>query len=310
MHRRRRSRTHLLFQLVTVSIAVIALSLVGLRLWLNYSTTSPRGISTSTAPSATTSSVPTHVTPSEQSQLKQTVDAILESRVGTIEVAVEDLNSGVTSTFGPQNPQDEASVVKVNILAALLATSQTSNPPLTAPMRELAREMIVASDNNAATSLWTVAGGSAGIAAVDGRIGLTSTTPSPCVQCAGFPWPGWGLTTTTPLDQLKLLREIFFDSTFLNSVERVYQLQLMESVLPSERWGISSGVPSTAAVALKNGWLPLNDADTDWQINSVGWVRGNGRDYLIALFSTGNPSEVYGIQTLDAVSAQIWDHLG
>jgi len=251
-----------------------------------------------------------HVTPSEQSQLKQTIDAILESRVGAIEVAVENLNSGVTSTFGPQNPQDEASVVKVNILAALLAKSPTSNPPLTAPMRELAQEMIVASDNNAATSLWTAAGGSDGIAAVNRRIGLTSTTPSPCVQCSGFPWPGWGLTTTTPLDQLKLLREIFFDGAFMNSVDRAYQLQLMESVLPSERWGVSSGVPSTAAVALKNGWLPLNDADTDWQINSVGWVRGNGRDYLIALFSTGNPSEVYGIQTLDAVSAQIWEHLG
>ena len=80
----------------------------------------------------------------------------------------------------------------------------------------------------------------------------------------------------------------------------------MQSVVPDERWGVSGGVPSNASVALKNGWLPLNSADTDWQINSIGWVRGDGRDYLVALMSTGNPSEQYGIETLDSVSSLIW----
>ena len=38
--------------------------------------------------------------------------------------------------------------------------------------------------------------------------GLTDTTPSPCVQCAGFPWPGWGLTKTVAMDQITLLRRM------------------------------------------------------------------------------------------------------
>ena len=48
----------------------------------------------------------------------------------------------------------------------------------------------------------------------------------------------------------------------------------MENVAPDQRWGVSGGVPAGVTVALKNGWLPLNDANTDWQVNSVGWVSG------------------------------------
>jgi hypothetical protein len=63
-------------------------------------------------------------------------------------------------------------------------------------------------------------------------------------------------------------------------------------------------------VALKNGWLPLNDANTDWQINSVGWVSGGGRDYLLAVLSTGNPTEQYGIDTINGLSSLVWSALG
>jgi hypothetical protein len=68
-------------------------------------------------------------------------------------------------------------------------------------------------------------------------------------------------------------------------------------------------------VALKDGWLPLappagSGANTDWQINSVGWVSGGGRDYLLAMLSTGNPSERYGVATLNQIGAQVWSAMG
>jgi hypothetical protein len=66
--------------------------------------------------------------------------------------------------------------------------------------------MIEDSDNDAATSLWDEVGQAAGISAYNASAGLTSTTPSRCVECPGFPWPGWGLTTTTPADQIMLPR--------------------------------------------------------------------------------------------------------
>ena len=84
----------------------------------------------------------------------------------------------------------------------------------------------------------------------------------------------------------------------------------MENVTPSERWGVTVGVPSQAVVALKNGWLPLNDTDTNWQINSIGWVSGLGRDYLIAVLTTDNPTEAYGITTIGQISTDVWTALG
>ena len=96
----------------------------------------------------------------------------------------------------------------------------------------------------------------------------------------------------------------------LTSAQRGYAAGLMENITPSQRWGVCAGVPAQVTVALKNGWLPLNQAGTDWQINSVGWVSGLGRDYLIAVLSTGNPAEQYGIDTIDELSAAVWNHMG
>jgi len=126
------------------------------------------------------------------------------------------------------------------------------------------------------------------------------------VDCAGFPWPGWGLTTTIPTDQIALLRQLAGPSLLLTNAERSDALRLMENVTPSQRWGVSGGVPLQATVALKNGWLPLNSAGTDWQINSIGWISGLGRDYLMAVLTTGNPVEQYSIDTIDQLSAIVW----
>jgi hypothetical protein len=83
----------------------------------------------------------------------------------------------------------------------------------------------------------------------------------------------------------------------------------MENVTSEQRWGVSGGVPAGVTVALKNGWLPLDSADDDWQINSIGWVNGDGRDYLIAVLSTGNPTEQAGIDLIDKLSSTVWRNM-
>ena len=47
----------------------------------------------------------------------------------------------------------------------------------------------------------------------------------------------------------------------------------------------------------------LQGTDSDWQINSIGWVSGGGRTYLMAVLTTGNPTEQYGIDTIDQLAA-------
>jgi hypothetical protein len=231
----------------------------------------------------------------------------LAGRAGAVLAAVEDLRTGRTWSLGRGQPQDEASVVKLDVLETLLAGQ--AGAVLPAADRKLATEMIEDSDNDAATILWYAAGGTGGVRAFNTRAGLTGTTPSSCVHCPGFAWPGWGLTTTTPGDQLALLRALVEPDSLLSSTERQYALSLMENVTPDQRWGVSGGVPAQVTVALKNGWLPLDSAGHDWQINSVGWVCGDGRDYLMAVLSTGNPSEQYGIDTVSQLAAMVWASL-
>jgi hypothetical protein len=230
-------------------------------------------------------------------------------RAGVVLAAVYDLRTGQTWHLGQGKPQDEASVVKLDVLETLLAERGRSGTGLSASDQALAAQMIEDSDNDAATSLWYEVGGPSSIRSFNTTAGLADTVPSSCVNCPGFPWPGWGLTTTTPSDQLALLRTLVEPNSLLTNAERTYALSLMENVTPDQRWGVSGGVPAQATVALKNGWLPLNSADNDWQINSVGWISGSGRDYLLAVLTTGNPTEQYGIDTIDQLAAMVWNDM-
>jgi hypothetical protein len=230
------------------------------------------------------------------------VTSYLAGRAGTALAAVYDVRTGQTWTLGDGRPQATGSIVKVNILQTLLARRPLGLP---AADQALARAMIENSSNPAATTLWNRAGQAPGLRAYNASAGLLTTTPSTCLVCAGFAWPGWGLTSTTPADQLLLLRELV-DGPLLSPADRGYAVSLMENVEPGQRWGVSAGVPAGVRVALKNAWVPLGPADSDWQINSEGWISGDGRDYLIAVLTTGNPDEQYGITTIDTVSALLW----
>ena len=233
----------------------------------------------------------------------------VSSRAGVVLAAVDDLRTGRTWQLGQGQPQDEASVVKLDVLETLLAERGRSGAELSAGDRTLAEQMMEDSDNDAATSLWYEVGGASSIRSFNTSAGLADTMPSPCVNCPGVPWPGWGLTTTVPSDQLALLRALVQPNPLLSDAQRSYALSLMENVTPAQRWGVSGGVPAQATVALKNGWLPLYSADNDWQINSVGWISGSGRDYLIAVLTTGNPTEEYGIDPIDQLGAMVWDEM-
>ena len=80
--------------------------------------------------------------------------------------AVYDVRTGQTWRLGEGRAQPAASVVKLDVLEALLAQRRSG---LSAANRSLAQLMIEDSDNDAATSLWYAAGGAAGLQAYKGR---------------------------------------------------------------------------------------------------------------------------------------------
>jgi hypothetical protein len=157
--------------------------------------------------------------------------------------------------------------------------------------------MIEESDNDDATDLWDAEGGASAVAAFDATLGMTQTAPS----------AAWGLTETTPRDQLRLLRHVALPNSILHSDARREELSLMEHVIGADYWGITAGPVSGVRVAVKNGWLPVS---AGWQVNSIGAVHGDGRDYLIAVMTNEEPEESDGIDTIEGVSRIVWATLG
>jgi beta-lactamase class A len=231
--------------------------------------------------------------------------AFLASRHDTVGAAVINLRTGRTYSFHPGRREQTASIVKVDILETLLHEAQDQGRDLSSSEQATATGMIEASDNDDASDLYGQEGGAGAVAAYNKLAGLRDTTPN----------VAWGLTETTAPDQLALLEQLSRPGAVLKPPYQQYQLGLMSNIDAGEDWGVSGGVPSGVQVALKNGWLPLDSTDgdpsgaPDWQVNSIGRVRGDGRWYLIAVLSTGNATEGYGIDTIQGISGRIWNDL-
>ncbi len=231
------------------------------------------------------------------------VKRLVARRRGTVAVAVEDL-SARRSSGGYQELSlhggdrfQTASIVKADILETLL---HHYGGPLSGSTAETASGMIEDSDNDDATDLWDLAGGASGVAAYNAAAGLRHTSPN----VDGY----WGETLTTAPDQVKLMARLAVPSGLLTPAARRYQLGLMEDIDPGQNWGVTGGVPARVTVALKNGWVPLASY-SDWAVNSIGWVHGEGRDYLIAVLTAHDPSEQYGIETIDQISSLVFREL-
>jgi beta-lactamase class A len=257
-------------------------------------------MSTSTSSSTTTTTTTTTTNPDEPTGLFATpaVTAYLQSQNDDINAALYDLDTGQLSLYRSDALEYTASIVKVDILATLLHQAQQQGELLNDEDQDLATTMIENSDDDAATDLWDAIGQQAGLSAFNGLIPLPGTVPG----TDGY----WGATTTTGANQVALLRQLVQPSRFLDPASQSYELGLMENIESDQAWGVSAGVPSGVTVALKNGWLPLED-DGDWQINSIGWIDGDGRDYILAVLTKSNNSEGDGIDAIQGLSELVWD---
>ncbi|WP_322785073.1 serine hydrolase [Streptomyces profundus] len=205
-----------------------------------------------------------------------------------LSVSVLALESGTNATFGAER-FDTASIVKVDVLAALLLRAQDEGRELTALERERAEIMIRASDNAATDALWWLIGGASGLAEANERLGLTSTIPGGDGH--------WGLTQTTSADQIALLRAVYAPDSPLTPSSQRYLQELMATVVDGQRWGVSAAA-TDEGFELKNGWLPRTETGL-WDINSIGRVQVAGEDYLIAVVSDGHATQEAGIAAVE-----------
>ena len=262
------------------------------------------------------------------------VGAYLRSRKGTVQVAV--FNSRTRRTYllsDGRAAQYTASIVKADILAKWLRRYQArpGTIPASVPysIKYLMQNMITISDNVASTALFYFGGGCTALTRFNRLIPTRHTT----VGCETPTYYGWGNTVTTASDQSRIVRTFAYPSPVLAPDARAYGLSLMESITPAQRWGVSCGPWGTdcdppdyahpvagVTVALKNGWkyvptCTAQDERCPWQVNSIGWVHGKGRDYVLAVLTTNNPAGPanfgfnYGISTIQGVSERVWYNL-
>jgi hypothetical protein len=262
----------------------------------------------------------------------------LATRKGVVQVTLFDNKTGrFYSLSEGDDPQYTASIVKVDILARWLRQYQKRGVdiPRGIPysIRFLMQRMIQNSDNAAATSLFYFGGGCDALTRFNTRIPMDDTK----VACETQNYYGWGNTTTTASDQVRLMKVFAYGrpTRVLGPDARDYGLNLMQGVESDQRFGISCGPWGSSCdppdyaqpdpdvtVALKNGWKTLPTC-TDpipkcpWQVNSTGWVKGKGRDYVLTVLTTRDPvgddaldGYHYGIDTIQNVSELIWDNLG
>lgn len=227
--------------------------------------------------------------------MRQDIASYVATRDGAIGVGLYDNRAKRLILIHPKMRGHTASIAKVDILETLLHRTRGH---LSSGQRALAVEMIEHSDNDDATDLWSEAGGDYGIGSYNRELGLKQT------RLNGY----WSATMSSPRDQVTLIRTLFGASTHLTSRARHYQRHLMSHVEGDQRWGIGDGVPHTASFGNKDGWSPIEVDHDRWAVNSIGWVRGDGKSYEIAVMTEHERTEGYGQTTIARISKIVWRH--
>lgn len=229
--------------------------------------------------------------PALAAKLTADINAARRGRVSIVAVRVDDPAHRLGCWLNDRQRFDSASVVKVTILGALLRKALDQHRYLTSTEAAQARAMITQSDNNAASALWAELGRSY----LQHFLNLAAMT-----QTVLGPGGYWGLTQITAFDQIKLLRLLLNSNSVLGTASRNYALGLMAQVIPSQRWGVPAGAPTSLTVHVKNGWLPR--ATHGWRIHSIGCFTGRRGAYSIVVLTQDNATMTYGISTIEAIA--------
>ena len=206
-------------------------------------------------------------------------------------VAVRDVRTGRQVAWGDPGTFHTASVVKVDVLLALLLKAQDAGRGLTAAESGLATAMITHSDNEATNILLPQVGGTAGVEAVHARLGLAEVD-------LVF---AWGLTRTTAAAQLDLLAVITGDHPGLGEPYRVVAQDLMRRVVADQRFGATAAADDPASAMVKVGYLPRSGTGR-WDVTSVGVVDRGGQRYLVSVLTEGTTSREAGAALTDQLA--------
>jgi beta-lactamase class A len=247
------------------------------------------------APSTATASRPSiAVTPdTSDSEISRIVRPLPH---GSVSIAATDLDSAKSYSFGATSGMVTASVVKLDLLEVLLLQHERNATSLDADEDAEAVAMIEHSDNSAAEWVFDDIGGRDALDAANPKLGVptASTVPGPSDY--------WGLTTTNAHDQVVLLRNLAGDESPLDKAARSYAVKLLRNVESDQTWGASAAADPGTTVAVKNGWLGIDDDDGRWAVNSDALIRVDGDLIAISVLTQHNDDEQSGITLVESLA--------
>jgi hypothetical protein len=178
--------------------------------------------------------------------------------------------------------------MKTMFLAAYVRRGDVRGRPLRAGERALLDPMVRRSDDVAATRVRDLVG-DAGLRRLAHAAGMRDFSPRAV----------WGLSRTSARDQVELFRRL---DDLLPARHRAYANRLLETVVPSQRWGVGAvALPAGWTLRFKGGWGSGSGA-VDHQ---SALLLGDGRRVALSITTTDDGSHAAGKETLRGVAARL-----
>ncbi len=211
--------------------------------------------------------------------------AYAQQRVGDVSFAVR--TEGSLYGFRGRRSVRSASVVKAMLMVAYLNHRTVRRRRLRATDRALLSPMIRRSDNGAASRVRNFVGNTA-LARLARRVGMRRFRAA----------PSWGSSSIDATDQTLLFLRI---DRYVVRRHRRTAMRLLNTIVPSQRWGVARARPPGWGLYFKGGWGSGSGA-VDHQ---VALLRRGRRRVAVAIMTTGNPGHSYGKQTLRGVARRL-----
>jgi hypothetical protein len=236
-----------------------------------------------------------------------------QSLSASIGLVVAPLGSGSPRQFGRFQSGHAWSSIKVPILVSVMREGS-----LSAEDQSLARSALTASDNEAAAALFqqleSAHGGLSGASlAVDETLAAGG---DPSTTLATAPPPPGAVSTYGQTDWSLSGAAAFYRGlacgVLLDGNGTGYVLDLMEEVIPEQRWGLgATSFSSGTSVAYKAGWGPEGSAAGPYLVRQSGVLRKGNSGVAVAMMAEDSSGSFEaGVQDLDAIASWLSENLG
>jgi beta-lactamase family protein len=185
-----------------------------------------------------------------------------------------------------------ASVLKAMLLVAYLDLPSVRTRGLRPADRALLAPMIQRSDNAAAGRALGIVGPGR-LRALARRAGMRRFTPVTGI---------WGLSRIDAADQARYFLEL---DRLVAPRHRAYAMHLLNTVTPTQRWGIARVQPYGWRLYFKGGW----GSGTGWVDHQVALLTRGDERVSVAILTHLDGSHAYGKETLRGIAARLLNRL-